>query len=43
MKQRLDQVKELRAKLSLIGIDSKEIGGIIGDTWLQGIKKVTHY
>lgn len=36
---RLDQVKELRAKLSLIGIDSKEIGGIIGDTWLEGIKQ----
>jgi|GEM_PF-2441787 len=37
--KRLDQVKELRAKLSLIGIDSKEIGGIIGDTWLQGIRE----
>ena len=36
---RLDQVKELRTKLSLIGIDSKEIGGIIGDTWLEGIKQ----
>ena len=35
---RLDQVKELRAKLSLIGIDSQAIGGIIGDTWLEGIK-----
>tara|TARA_X000001382_G_scaffold26260_2_gene16763 strand:- start:14476 stop:16671 length:2196 start_codon:yes stop_codon:yes gene_type:complete len=37
--KRLDQVKELRAKLSLIGIDSKEIGGIIGDTWIQGIQE----
>ncbi len=35
---RLNQVKEYRAKLSLIGIDSKAIGGIIGDTWLEGIK-----
>ena len=36
---RLDQVKELRAKLSLIGIDSQAIGGIIGDTWLEGIRQ----
>lgn len=35
---RLNQVKEYRAKLSLIGIDSQAIGGIIGDTWLEGIK-----
>ncbi len=37
--KRLGQVKEYRAQLSLIGVDSKIIGGIIGDTWLQGIKE----
>jgi hypothetical protein len=36
---KLDQVKEYRAQLSLIGIDSKAIGGIIGDTWLEGIRQ----
>ena len=36
---KLDQVKEYRAQLSLIGVDSKAIGGIIGDTWLEGIRQ----
>jgi len=38
-RDKLAQVKAYREKLSLIGIDSKEIGGIIGDTWIQGIKE----
>jgi len=38
-RDKLKQVKEYREKLSLIGIDSKEIGGIIGDTWIEGIKQ----
>ena len=36
---KLKQIKEYRAQLSLVGIDSQKIGGIIGDTWLQGIKE----
>ena len=36
---KLDQVKAYRAQLSLIGVDSKAIGGIIGDTWLEGIRQ----
>jgi hypothetical protein len=37
--EKLKQIKEYRAQLSLVGIDSKKIGGIIGDTWLEGIKQ----
>ena len=36
---KLKQIKEYRAQLSLVGIDSQKIGGIIGDTWLEGIKQ----
>ena len=36
---KLKQIKEYRAQLSLVGIDSQKIGGIIGDTWLEGIKE----
>jgi hypothetical protein len=36
---KLMQVKAYREKLSLIGIDSKAIGGIIGDSWIEGIRE----
>jgi len=36
---KLKQIKEYRSQLSLVGIDSQKIGGIIGDTWLEGIKQ----
>ena len=36
---KLKQIKDYRAQLSLVGIDSQKIGGIIGDTWLEGIKE----